>query len=79
MRAPVLTPEVADRIDDAFRYRPWKPEQERHGEAIRDALADAAKAIVQHAPPGPRRTIALQKLVEVRMDCNAAITFEGRA
>jgi hypothetical protein len=77
-RSSVLTPEVSTAIDDAFEYHKWTDEQVEAGKAIRQALADAVKAIIKGAPPCPDRTTAIRKLREARMDANSAITHGGK-
>lgn len=77
-RATELTPEVSKAIDDAFEYHPWTPEQVEAGKVIRAALANAVKLIVQFAPPGPDRAVAIRKIREARMDVNSAITHGGK-
>lgn len=70
--------EVMDTIGALFKYAPWTPEQIEDGTLVRDSLESAFKVILDRVPPGPTRTTALRKLLEVRMDCNAAITFQGK-
>lgn len=65
-------------IDDAMRYLPWAPDQSEAGEAVRDALTMAAKAILRHVPDGAFRSVALRNIIEARMNANAAISFRGR-
>lgn len=65
-------------IEDVMRYQPWDASQQIQGDEVRDALLHAAKVILRNVPRSPRRTIALQKLIEARMDANAAISFRGR-
>lgn len=77
-RARGLTPEVEKAIEDAFEYHKWSDAQVIQGAAIRTALADAVKAIVSGAPPGPDRSAAIRKCREARMDANSAITHGGR-
>lgn len=67
-----------DNIDDAMEYHPWERDQQLVGNFVRGALSTAAKAILLLVPDGPYRSTAIRKLLEVRMDCNAAITFRGR-
>jgi hypothetical protein len=74
----MVTPPVKDEIRDLFEYHPWDKDQEIAGLSVRLALESAYQTIVERVPPGQTRTKALDKLVEVRMDCNAAITFKGR-
>jgi hypothetical protein len=78
VRATELTPEVDAQIDDAFDYHTWEEHQVRHGEYVRRALADAVKIIVAHVPPSADRSAAIRKIREARMDCNSAITHNGR-
>ena len=77
-RASELTPETEKQIDDSFEYHPWTPEQIAKGRMVRVALAAAVKAIVAHVPPSPDRSAAIRKIREARMDCNSAITHNGR-
>lgn len=77
-RANELTPEALASIEDAFEYRPWGPEMVVRGAAVRKALADAVKVIIGNVPPCPDRTVAIRKLREARMDCNSAITHNGK-
>lgn len=77
-RAEDLTPDVEAAIDDAFEYHPWTPEQVENGQAVRRALAEAVKTIVDCVPPCPDRTTAIRKLREARMDANSAITHNGK-
>jgi hypothetical protein len=78
VRASDLTPEVAAAVDDAFEYHRWDDEKVAKGAAVRKALADAVKAIVANVPPSPDRTVAIRKIREARMDCNSAITHNGK-
>ena len=77
-RARQLTPAVAAAIEDQFEYHPWDAERVAHGRAVREALANACKVIVEHVPPSPDRSTALRKIREARMDCNSAITHDGK-
>ena len=74
-RANELTEEVASAIDEAFVFQPWSAEKIAKGTAVREALASAVKVIVKNVPPCPDRTVAIRK---ARMDCNSAITFDGK-
>ena len=76
--AKELTPEVKAAIEDMFEYHKWTTEQVEAGKAIRAALAAAAEAVVQGAPPSPDRSAALRKIREARMDANSAITHGGK-
>ena len=77
-RATELTPEVSAAIDDAFEYHKWTDEQVAAGKLIREALANAVKAIVAGAPPSPDRSAAIRKCRDASMDANSAITHGGR-
>jgi hypothetical protein len=77
-RASELTPDVAAAIDDAFEYHKWDDAKIAQGKAVREALANAVKAIVANVPPSPDRTVAIRKVREARMDCNSSITHGGR-
>jgi hypothetical protein len=76
--ASECTPEVAAEISEAFTYQPWDADQEAAGRQVREALVRAVYTIVNLVPPCPTRTVAIRKLMEARMDCNAAITHRGR-
>ena len=77
-RATAVTADVDAAIEDMFQYHPWNEVQMAAGVAVRRALADAVKVIVTCVPAGPDRTVAIRKLREARMDCNSAITHEGK-
>jgi hypothetical protein len=77
-RASELTPDVEAAIDDAFEYHPWNEDQRQKGSLIKSALSSAVKDIITLVPPSPDRSAAIRKLREARMDCNSAITHQGR-
>jgi hypothetical protein len=77
-RAEKLTPEVEKEIDELFVYQPWSDSQVARGKEVREALAQAVKVIVANVPASADRSVAIRKLREARMDCNAAISFDGR-
>ena len=77
-RAVMVTPEVHDLVDDLFEYHKWDEEQVSRGDAVRRALADAVRIIINNVPPSPDRSVAIRKLREARMDCNSAITHQGK-
>jgi hypothetical protein len=77
-RASHLIPEVAAAVDDAFLYHTWTDAQVSSVTAIREALAQAVKVIIDNAPPGPDRTVAIRKIREAQMDANSAITHGGK-
>jgi hypothetical protein len=67
-----------EELKDLFVYHPWTEEQIEKGNKVREALASAAKAIIENVPPSPDRTVALRKIREARMDANSAITHNGK-
>ena len=77
-RATNASGEVAQAVDDAFEYHSWNSEQTLKGTYVRKALAEAVKVIIDNVPPGPDRTVAIRKIREARMDCNSAITHNGK-
>jgi hypothetical protein len=78
VNATELTPEVEAAIDDAFEYHKWTDSQVESGKKIREALANAVKAIIKGAPPSADRSAAIRKCREARMDANSAITHGGK-
>lgn len=77
-RATELTPEVKAAIEDAFEYHKWTEAQVADGAEVREALTVAVKIIVKYVPPSPDRSAAIRKIREARMDCNSAITHNGK-
>lgn len=65
-------------VDDVFEYHKWTDEQIAKGSLVRQALGYAFKLIVENVPPCPDRTVALRKIREARMDCNSALTHNGK-
>lgn len=76
--ADKLTPEVEQAIEQAFEYMPWDSGKQARGAEVRFALTSAVKSIIKNVPPCSDRTVAIRKLREARMDCNSAITHEGK-
>lgn len=69
----------ADRtVEDMFEYHAWGDEQKAAGAKVRAILATAVKIIVEAVPPSADRSTAIRKLREARMDCNSAITHDGK-
>lgn len=73
-----VDPAISAEIDDMFEYHAWDIRQKACGDAVRSALAEAMKVIVDNVPPCPDRTVAIRRLREVRMDANSAITHGGK-
>lgn len=73
-----MSEEISAAVDDMFEYHKWTAEQIAQGKEVREALATAVKVIIANVPPSPDRTVAIRKLREARMDCNSAITHNGR-
>jgi hypothetical protein len=77
-RATVCTDEVKEAIHDQYEYHKWDEEKVTKGKRVREALEMAAVVVMENVPPSPDRTVALRKLREARMDCNSAITHNGK-
>lgn len=77
-RADKVTPQIDATIADMFEYHAWDQEMTERGTRVRAALAAAVAVIVDNVPAGPDRSVAIRKIREARMDCNSAITHEGR-
>lgn len=77
-RATELTPEVSAAVHDMFEYHAWDGGQKEQGNVVRTALINAVMVIIATVPPGPDRSVAIRKIREARMDCNSAITHNGR-
>jgi hypothetical protein len=73
-----LNPGVVADIENAFDYHKWDEAKISAGSGVRVALANAVKVIVECVPPCPDRSAAIRKLREARMDCNSAITHDGK-
>jgi hypothetical protein len=76
-RATEANKQVADAVHRMFEYQPWDEGQQEKGGRVRTLLEAAYLGIIQDVPPCPTRTVALRKITEARMDCNAAITHRG--
>ena len=68
----------SDQLNDIFDYQEWNDDQKQKGTIVRNALKESFAQIIENVPPCPTRTIALRKIMEARMDCNAAITHNGK-
>lgn len=67
-----------DDIDDIFEYHKWDDIMIEKGRRVREILGEAFAQIIENVPPCPDRTVALRKIREARMDCNSAITHNGK-
>jgi hypothetical protein len=67
-----------DNLEAAMAYQPWDREQVEAGNAVREALTQAAASILRNVPKSPMRTRALNNIIDARMLANGAITFRGR-
>jgi hypothetical protein len=65
-------------IDDIFDFHPWNDEKIEKGTLVRESLKKAYLTILENVPASPDRSAALRKLREARMDCNSAITHDGK-
>lgn len=77
-RAAEVNQEVQDSVSDMFEYHAWDGTQTANGNLVRNILAEAVLRIVALVPPGPDRSAAIRKIREARMDCNSAITHNGK-
>ena len=69
---------TGEQVDDVMAYHKWSDEQVTKGGQVRDVLGDALLVIIHNVPPSPDRTVAIRKIREARMDCNSAITHDGK-
>lgn len=65
-------------LSEVMNFQHWNEQQIQKGVAVRTALTAALKVIIETVPPSPDRSVAIRKLREARMDCNSAITFDGK-
>jgi hypothetical protein len=72
------TEEVKKILTDQYEYHSWDEEKTIRGTNVRDALQAAVVVIINNVPPSPDRSVALRKIREARMDCNSAITHDGK-
>lgn len=72
--------EITELVDEVFDYKSWsgQPAKIEASREVVDALKAATVAVIKHVPPSPDRTTAIRKLREARMDCNSAITHDGK-
>ncbi len=77
-RATNVTDDVRAAVYDAFEYHEWTDDQKSSGRVVRGLLQTAVLTIIDNVPPGPDRSAAIRKIREARMDCNSAITHNGK-
>lgn len=70
--------EVLTTIQDMMEYHPWSEDKKIRGNRIREVLTNALAVIIEVIPPCPDRTVAIRKIREARMDCNSALTHNGK-
>lgn len=62
---------------DPFEYQAPTPEHIEAMKYTREALRQAATAVIAHVPACAERTLALRKIEEASMWANKAIVFDG--
>ena len=67
-----------EELKDVMNYHPWDDAKVEKGNKIREALGNAIRVIIENVPPSPDRSCAIRKLRDARMDCNSAITHNGK-
>lgn len=77
-RSEGIDEDVLETIADQFTYHQWDEAKIKRGTYVRIALEKAVQTIINYVPPCPDRTVALRKIREARMDCNSAITHDGK-
>lgn len=73
-----LVDDVLATVDDMFEYHKWDDKKIEAGGQVRAILAEAVKTILAVVPPSADRSAAIRKIREARMDCNSAITHDGK-
>lgn len=61
-----------------MNYCQWDEEKISKGRLICDSLSNALMVIIRNVPPSADRSNAIRKIREARMDCNSAITHDGK-
>ena len=64
-------------LDEVMTYHPPTEEQIPKYQRVKEAIAEAIKAVIFNCPECADRTVAIRKLREARMDANAAIALNG--
>lgn len=78
MYSPQAKSITTEEVNDVFEYHKWNEDQIKLGAGVREVLAQAFKVIIELVPPSADRSAALRKIREARMDCNSAITHNGK-
>jgi len=65
-------------INEAFEYHAPNEEQRKLYNELRPKFKQLALDILELVPASATRTVALRKLWECSMTCNAAIATEGK-
>lgn len=65
-------------IKDMMDYHSWDDEKIAKGTLVREALSQALEVIFAIVPDSPDKSVAIRKIREARMDCNSAITHDGK-
>jgi len=77
-RIEIFNEEVLEEIRNQYTYHPWDELKINKGVKVRQAIEHVVEIIITNVPACPDRSTALRKLREVRMDCNSAITHDGK-
>lgn len=68
-----------ERVADDFAYHAMKRVDRIDGQIIHDALAGAAKILLEHTRECEAQTIAYQRLLEAKLWADQALCFERDA
>ena len=78
MNLNTATLATGEEIKDIMDYHEWTDAQVESGVKIRESIGTALKVIINTVPPCHDRSAAIRKLREAIMDCNSAITHQGK-
>ena len=67
-----------EQLAGVMDYHPWDKHKIEAGDKVRSALSQVLRVIIENVPASPDRSAAIRKLRDCRMDCNSAITHDGR-
>lgn len=68
----------AEEIAEIFTYHAPTVTQQKIYQQINQAFVRCASEVATLLPDGPGKTVAIRKLADARMACNAAVALEGR-